>query len=30
MKKVKPNPLGKAKEERESCFPAVGREETRS
>lgn len=30
MKKTKPNPLGKAKDERESCFPAAEREEVRS
>lgn len=29
MKKIKPNPLGKSKEEREACFPAAGREEFR-
>ena len=27
MKKIKHDPLGKTKEERESCFPVAGREE---
>lgn len=29
MKKIKENPLGKTREERESCFPACGRAELR-
>ena len=29
MKKIKADPLGKAKEERETCFPQAGREEFR-
>ncbi len=27
MEKIKSNPLGKTREERESCFPEAGREE---
>ncbi len=29
MKKIKNNPLEKTREERESCFPEVGRQELR-
>ncbi len=30
MKKIKQNPLGKTRDERETCFPEAGREEIRS
>ena len=29
MRKIRTNPLGKTREERETCFPAAGREEYR-
>ncbi len=29
MKKIRQNPLGKTREERETCFPQAGREEVR-
>ena len=29
MKKIRENPLGKTREERETCFPTAKREETR-
>lgn len=29
MKKIRTNPLGKSREERETCFPEAGREEAR-
>ena len=29
MKKIRQNPLGKTRDERETCFPAAGREEYR-
>ena len=29
MRKIRPNPLNKTREERETCFPQAGREEVR-
>ena len=29
MNKIRQNPLGKTREERETCFPQAGREEVR-
>ncbi len=29
MRKIRTNPLGKTREERETCFPEAGREEIR-
>mgnify|MGYP006065067773 FL=1 len=29
MRKIRSNPLGKTRDERETCFPDVGREEIR-
>ena len=29
MRKIRPNPLGKTREERETCFPEAGRGEVR-
>lgn len=29
MKKIKDNPMNKTREERETCFPAAGREDLR-